>query len=1240
MKHWVRNTVLVLLLGIGLALGWLLGTTSGARWLVGQAQALEPRLAVTVVDGDLWSGLEVRQLRWQDEALAVSLRQALLRWRLSCLGSWRVCVDHLEAEGLRVTLHGTDEPAKTAEQPMAPLDLPVEITLRGLVLSDSTVQLDDTRLAVHRLQGAAQLRGSELDLRRLDIDGLLLTLPPPSEQGSPATGPDSPATAIELPKVELPLSVRVRDFSLRQAELRRGEQRWPLQSLQLAGSLRRQGELALDELALRLPQGEASAAGHITLRGDYPLDLSLALQAAEPIAGQPVKVRAELNGSVARLQAQLSTQGLAVAELRARLQPLQPALPFELTLRAEQLAWPPTEPELTLRQLQLSARGQLDDYHYEGTAQLLQQRLGEAGISLTGSGDLQTLAVAPLRVSALQGELTLQADLDWSEQLRWRSRLQARGLNPGALHPEWQGELGGQLRVDGELAPRGLALQARIERLEGRLGEYPLSMRGAVRKSADGPWRLQGLRLDSGDNRLALTGTVAESALALRAELAMNELAALLPGARGSLRGSVEVRGELQEPDLSLDLHSDGLRYDTVQLGESRLSGELRALGQEPSELDWRLNGLRVAEQALGRVQGSLRGSREEHRLALAMSGGSFGGDVDLRGALDLPAWRGTLESAQLFAPEQRWQLDQPVNLAWEPEAGVAVSAHCWNHRQASLCLQEPLQLTAAGEEQLRLRLADYRLEWLRPWLPEALGARGALNAVLSMSWGGDEPPRLALEAASDDGKLVLRPLDDEPPLELPWQRVALDAGLEDQRLRTRLSLESDTLGQGQAAVAITLGEGPRPLEGEVDLSGLRLAPLRAVLPRLRRLEGRLSARGELAGTLSQPVFNGRLALNDGQLEAAALPMKPRDIQLRVDVTGRQARLEGSFAAGDGRASLKGDADWREADWQLALGLEGEGLEVADPPLYRLMLAPDLQLRAVPGRLDLTGTLHVPRGEIVLDDLPSQAVGLSSDVVIVEGKPDVAPPKPTAEGDTAEPVPGWEIHSEVEITLGEQVSLEGYGLSGRLEGNLQLRELTGAAPAASGEIRIVDGRYEAYGQKLKIRRGQLIFAGPLTEPALNVEAVRETPEALAGLRVEGQAEDPRVSLFSEPPMPQEEILSYLIRGRGLGAGGDAGGSLLAQAALSLGIYGGKGFATQVAEQLGVEDFAVGTEGQGDDAQLVFSGAISPRLFLSYGVGVFKPENTLTLRYLLGRSVYLEAVSGLENALDIFYEFEF
>lgn len=79
---------------------------------------------------------------------------------------------------------------------------------------------------------------------------------------------------------------------------------------------------------------------------------------------------------------------------------------------------------------------------------------------------------------------------------------------------------------------------------------------------------------------------------------------------------------------------------------------------------------------------------------------------------------------------------------------------------------------------------------------------------------------------------------------------------------------------------------------------------------------------------------------------------------------------------------------------------------------------------------------------------------------------------------------------------------------------------------------------------------------------------------------------------------------------------------------------------KIGETFGISDLALDTQGVGDKSQVVVSGKITNDLQVKYGVGIFDSLATLTLRYRLMPRLYLEAVSGVNQAIDLLYQFEF
>ena len=129
-----------------------------------------------------------------------------------------------------------------------------------------------------------------------------------------------------------------------------------------------------------------------------------------------------------------------------------------------------------------------------------------------------------------------------------------------------------------------------------------------------------------------------------------------------------------------------------------------------------------------------------------------------------------------------------------------------------------------------------------------------------------------------------------------------------------------------------------------------------------------------------------------------------------------------------------------------------------------------------------------------------------------------------------------------------------------------------------------------------IQEGNIVFSGPLSSPYLSVNAIRN-PESIAGkdvtvgIRVSGLPSQPDFSIYSDPTMPQQEQWSYLLRGRPLDSDGDD--SSMQSMLVDLGV-----------SQIG--------------------GAVS--------------FAEVKVRYELLPRLYVQAVSGLAQAIDLFYQF--
>jgi translocation and assembly module TamB len=146
-----------------------------------------------------------------------------------------------------------------------------------------------------------------------------------------------------------------------------------------------------------------------------------------------------------------------------------------------------------------------------------------------------------------------------------------------------------------------------------------------------------------------------------------------------------------------------------------------------------------------------------------------------------------------------------------------------------------------------------------------------------------------------------------------------------------------------------------------------------------------------------------------------------------------------------------------------------------------------------------------------------------------------------------------------------------------------------------------------------------------------------------GLRVAGTAQQPIVTVISDPDIGEADALSYLVTGKSLNEVGTAkGGSqdALASASRSLEGAGAGLVAKRIGKRLGLDEAGVEENEMIGGSALTIGEYLSPRLYLSYGVGLFEPGEVISLRYKLSNAVGVKVQRGTEETrAGIEYRFE-
>lgn len=1274
---------------------WLLGIAAGvllllgALLLAGSALLLRQWPGLQGLQGSVWTGLQADQLggevgglRWQASGLVLQP----LRWREGRLQTG------LQLRRLSLSLPPDDgSPPPTAEQLLARLNTPLGLRLLPLQIDQlefngqrldalqaarvelggaqhriDALRLQEPRSGI-RLQADAQLGGDgRLQLRaqaqrgtlvlRADGVGSLSELPltlqlhdGPTEQlqaharlrplaattaerlrsldarfsalNPQALHPQAPRGAwsgqLQLgPGAQLPLALRLQASNAAAARLDEGG--WPLRALQAALQLdpARWQALQLSQLELSLG-GSGREAGRLQLRPQQGL----------PQAGQP-------------LDSLLRLQQLQLRELDARWP--QALLDGELGLRQQALN---LEAPLDWRlRLQASLPAPLATWLAEGEGQLHGRRLQLGGLLLRqGAASARLSGDAELLPRGWRSEGQLALDGLSLPLPPWPSPSQLHGEAQWQLREDALGRQLGQLRLSLQDGNRlaGLPLQGALS-WQGEVGgqQWSVALQGS-----------DGLRLDArGSLDQALRARAGwPPALAWLPQQAtwsipqLRTLQALWQPWLRQLSGRSEGRWRaapgsawpeqaeilLSELQLQADAGDPVLRLDRLQgrLADGAGTLTLQALAHG----DWRLERLSAegGRDQAWRLSASALSTRDDSRR-WQLQGSSA---APLLNAGD---WRWPALQLQLQRSDQTLPLLQlrDALLQAEPPSRLRLSGGSLLVAGEALALQQaswqrdgPWVLALTG----RPRLAA----WLRQLDPRAQAWSGdaALDLRLNASSdgdGGSPHPQLALELSGLQGELRL----DDKALGLQALQLLLRQQADGQG-QLALAARSTLFGQLDAQLSQSAAGS---LGGQLRAALPQLAALRPWLPVGLQLEGAASLDASVSGSRQAPRLRGNLALQLQRLLHPSSGFATQQGELLAEFDEdrlrlRTLRLQGQAVDGGDGGQLRGSGElhWGGESPVAELQLEAERFRALNRFDRRLVASGALRLKlATPQRqLQLKGQLSADEGfyEIGSPDAPV----LDSDVVQV-GQDE---PAERTRGTSSR----WQRDVDLQLDLGQRLRVQGRGFASRLTGQLRLQEQGSQGLRATGRIETQGGRYKAYGQVLDLESGEIRFTGSLDNPRLDLLAIKPDIEHRVGVSVTGSAQAPRVRLYAEPELPDNDKLAWLLLGRDPAEVSGKDAALLQRAALALLSGEGSNPAAELLDKLGLTEFSVS---QGEDASTVLR--LGAQLSRRWSVGYERSLNATTgswqLVYRLGQRFRLRAQSGLDSAVDLLWLWRF
>lgn len=1230
---------------------WLFYTESGLQWLSARLSGYGGEdLTLEGVAGTLAGGARVQRIRYAGEDIEVRINQASFSVSALSVLTLSPRIDDLTAAQLLVTTKPTEPRGKPPET----LALPVDVVLRNAYVQELALDLGGKPLAITHVRldyagGKTEHRIEDLSLSVMGmaaaLRGKIDAQPPFALRASfAAVKPEGPQ-AIVFGTASGNLSALTIDGGANSGEARvvanatlRQYEPQPLANLSAQLTA-----LDLQAFAASLPRTHLSGdiklerskevlAGPIqitnTLPGPYDRDRL-------PLTALRARIETDLTrGTFTDLTANLGAGGVILGA--GRLTPSTAEL--GLTMRSLNLA----ALYSTLRATRLAGRAQItiDDKRQSVDAVLKQDDLA-LSLAATRAGD--AIGIARFEAQARGGSARGRAQLSTAQPRPFSMDATFARFDPAAWGAFPRGSLNGELTAQGTLAGPAADLNFAIR--DSRWLDAPLAGKGSLSVTSERV-RNADIVLTLGGNRISAEGGLGGSRDTLTLRVDAPRLASIDPALRGRMRGTARISGSFRAPRVQFEASATDLvhtRYGAVQSLEARGAVDVQPTG--PLDVSLSARGIKTPQAELASASLRIDGTRTAHAALVQAQGARIDFRASARGGWNAGrGWSGTIN-------ELVNRGEMPVELA----APVAVSEGPNQARVEPLTLRVMGGVLAvneltynAGRISTAGRFNDLPV---KPIIALAGGpAEMAGTLRLAGQWSIRNTPQWngVVTVSRQSGDVTL---GAKSPLRIGLESLAIDIKLGERGIGFTAAVRSAVASaSAQGFVRPVAGDGPArytaasPFDFTAEANVARLEPFAAFIDTPMLIRGAAQARLRGTGTLADPLITGPVTAEGLNI---ALPAEGIDLTggtLRAMLTAREVRIDSfSIRGGEGVLTAQGTLarigfDQASLDWQ------AERFRVLARPDQRLVVSGKGNAGLKDGKVSFTGKLRANEG--LFDIGETRLPKLGSDVVIVGRKTAAQTARDTPAESAArprtqrtQPEPQSQTLSgvalDLTIDLGSQVQVRGQGLQAWLAGDVRLYTNARGALLASGAVNARNGTFVAYGQRLVIDRGIFYFNGPLTNPALDILAMRKRQAVEAGVAVSGTLNNPIVQVVSDPPLPQGEALSWLILGRGPN---QASAGELSALPLATGALLGKATGS-VAKSLGLDELGLtSSSGNVSEQFLTVGKRLSDRLYVYLEQSLGGAESLLRLEYELTQRIALRAQAGTTSALGIFYRY--
>lgn len=892
--------------------------------------------------------------------------------------------------------------------------------------------------------------------------------------------------------------------------------------------------------------------------------------------------------------------------------------------------------------------GSANNYSITGHSKFFSDDTPELAFDFAGKGNKNRMHFTKLELSSEKSHAIFNGEFDWRPTLRWEVNLVSSHFNTHVFIPLTTSDLSVDLHSAGQINKDGHSnVEINLKKLQGQYDNHVIQGQAFIHAN-DGNIDVKKLNLRLGKNLMQAQGHLNNKSN-FHWKIAFDNVEQIHPSLRGNIYSQGQINGNYLQPTVVMQTEIPLLIAPDLMIKNAYANTNFDSTLQSRLDINATASMIHYKSLHLHLPEIKSIGNKFKHQINISSTINNEYFSLQSSGFFKDKTLTQTLQRLSLQNTRgMNWRLKNPARLTLNANSIHFKNFYWFNQNQH---IAADLQYDASKNWHSKLNIQALNLNLLNPFLDEALWFNTNFNANLDLQGKGNHKINGHLKVANKHfaTKYYINSQQHHFYIGKSQLNAVLSAknGL---NIESALKLTTDNLPLA-ARLQIDKFDLLKPtqnqnIKGFVNLNWPTIKSLQFSLPWFTQLAGSLKAQLNISGKLHRPLVSGNLTLQNALMQLQEYGLNITDINIhsqldksRIDVT--------ASAKSQGTLKITGHSNMDNPLVDTDLHGIGSNVQVFNTKHYKINLTPDIHLIYSHQRSALTGKVTIASAFIRPPDFSSTTTLPDTFVIL-----DTENTKPSA----IRP-----LLMKLNVTLGKKIHVYYQGLAADLTGKLKLTRNPQGTFYGNGALKVIDGSYRAYGKALQISRGEINYNNStIDNPNLNVLATTTIPiigydsqtglnSITVGVRVAGNAQNPIITLYSQPLLSDTNILSYLLFGRqSTNEGGNGDMLAAAIAMLASGEDEDGGFLLQTQRSLGLSEFGFQT-GQlfipnvatpQTTQSFVIGKKLTKRIEAQYSIGLNLPINVLTLRYNISHQWQLQLQnSNYDTGGDLLYTIE-